>query len=26
VWPLIAQHLEFNPKVGGAGDAEPSES
>ncbi|KAG1745859.1 uncharacterized protein EDB91DRAFT_1236190 [Suillus paluster] len=26
VWPLIAQHLEFNPKAGGAGDAEASES
>lgn len=25
VWPLIAQHLEFNPKAGG-GDAEPTES
>ncbi|KAG1774866.1 hypothetical protein EV702DRAFT_974138 [Suillus placidus] len=26
VWPLIAQHLEFNPKTGGTGDAEPIES
>lgn len=25
VWPLIAQHLEFNPKTGGTGDAEPTE-
>ncbi|KAG2057852.1 hypothetical protein BDR06DRAFT_969173 [Suillus hirtellus] len=25
VWPLIAQHLEFNPKTGGTGDAEPIE-
>ncbi|KAG2112321.1 uncharacterized protein F5147DRAFT_81048 [Suillus discolor] len=25
VWPLIAQHLEFNPKAGGTGDAEPIE-
>jgi hypothetical protein len=25
VWPLIAQHLEFNSKTGGTGDAEPTE-
>jgi hypothetical protein len=25
VWPLIAQHLEFNPKVGGTGDTEQIE-
>ncbi|KAG2362695.1 hypothetical protein BDR07DRAFT_1579515 [Suillus spraguei] len=25
VWPLIAQHLEFNPKMGGTSDAEPIE-
>ncbi|KAG1772339.1 hypothetical protein EDD22DRAFT_860612 [Suillus occidentalis] len=25
VWPLIAQHLEFNPKTGGTEDAEPAE-
>ncbi|OAX42125.1 hypothetical protein K503DRAFT_683973 [Rhizopogon vinicolor AM-OR11-026] len=26
VWPVIAQHLEFNPKAGGTSDVEPSES
>ncbi|KAG2155894.1 uncharacterized protein EDB93DRAFT_1335600 [Suillus bovinus] len=25
VWPLIAQHLVFNPKTGGTGDTEPIE-
>ncbi|KAG2151344.1 hypothetical protein DEU56DRAFT_777393 [Suillus clintonianus] len=26
VWPLIAQHLEFNPKTGKSGDSESTES